>query len=232
MQTVVLIALILSLVALASAGSNEKSKEWLEENAKKDGVVVLPSGLQYKILKSGDGTEHPTANTPCDCHYRGTLIDGSEFDSSYSRGEPSTFAGNQVIPGWTEAMMMMVEGDKWELYVPSELAYGDNGSPPKIEGGDALIFEIEMIKIKWECEPLSADLKGCDDKEAAYVRKAKAEYGSDLDYLEEAMDELRELMPRVSDKATKDLIQSKLKILDKLAAGPRMASYASDEDEF
>ena len=91
--------LILSLCILAStvfAGSNEASKEWLAENAKKDDVIVLPSGLQYKVLQKGKGKFHPTKSSPCECHYKGTLIDGSQFDSSYDRGEPTTFAPNQV----------------------------------------------------------------------------------------------------------------------------------------
>jgi FKBP-type peptidyl-prolyl cis-trans isomerase FklB len=136
-------------VAGASAGTNEAGKAFLEENAKKDGVVVLESGLQYKILESGkEGAPSPKVDTPCECHYKGTLIDGTEFDSSYSRGSPTTFAPNQVIKGWTEAMQLMKEGDKWELYIPSELGYGDSGSGSKIKGGDVLIFTLDMIKVK------------------------------------------------------------------------------------
>merc|ERR1712024_243938 len=128
--------------------------------AKEEGVVKLPSGLLYKVLKSGDGKFHPTANSPCDCHYAGTLIDGTEFDSSYKRGTPTTFAPRQVIKGWTEAMQLMVEGDKWELYIPSELAYGDSGSPPKIGGGDVLVFTMEIIKINGKKKPANR----CDVK--------------------------------------------------------------------
>ena len=94
------------------------------------------------MLTKGSGDSHPTADSSCDCHYRGTLIDGTEFDSSYGRGAPTAFAPNQVIKGWTEAMQLMVEGDKWEMYIPSDLGYGDRGSPPKIKGGDALIFVV------------------------------------------------------------------------------------------
>merc|ERR1712066_1040237 len=108
--------------------------------------------------KKGEGQESPTADSPCDCHYAGTLIDGKEFDSSYKRGEPTSFAPNQVIKGWTEAMQLMVEGDKWEMYIPSDLAYGDRGSPPKIGGGDVLIFTIEIIKIKGNKVPKKEDL--------------------------------------------------------------------------
>merc|ERR1719210_2864611 len=133
-------ALCLFFVVVHSETTPE-GKAWLAENAKKPGVTVTSSGLQYRILKSGpaDGPQ-PKENTPCECHYQGSLIDGSEFDSSYSRGAPTTFAPNQVIRGWTEAMQLMVEGDKWELYIPSELAYGERGSPPKIPGGSVLIF--------------------------------------------------------------------------------------------
>merc|ERR1712054_673833 len=102
----------------------------------------------------------------------------NQFDSSYKRGSPTSFAPNQVIKGWTEAMQLMVEGDKWEMYIPSDLAYGERGSPPKIPGGSALIFRMEIIKIKGEkkpaltCEP--ATLKGCNEKETAFVEKMKA----------------------------------------------------------
>ena len=119
-------------VAVAIAGTTPEGKAWLADKATQEGVVRLDSGLLYKILKSGpDGAKKPSIDTPCECHYKGTLIDGREFDSSYSRGMPATFAPNQVIKGWTEAMQLMKEGDHWELYIPSELAYGDaNRSAP------------------------------------------------------------------------------------------------------
>merc|ERR1712196_290898 len=132
----------------ALAGPNAAGLKFLAENKEKEGVVTLPSGLQYKVLKKGDGTHHPTVDSPCETHYEGTLIDGTVFDSSYKRGSPTTFAPNQVIKGWTEAMQLMVEGDKWELYIPSDLAYGDSGRPPRIPGGSCLIFTIEILKIK------------------------------------------------------------------------------------
>jgi FKBP-type peptidyl-prolyl cis-trans isomerase len=98
-------------------------------------------------LRAGTGPT-PTIDSPCDCHYAGTLIDGTEFDSSYKRGAPLTFAPNQVIKGWTEAMQLMKEGGKWELYIPSELAYGDHGAGAAIPGGAALIFTLELLKVK------------------------------------------------------------------------------------
>lgn len=107
------------------SATDEAGTKYLQEKSKEAGVVTLPSGLRYKVLEKGSGAFHPTVSSPCLCHYAGTLIDGTEFDSSYGRGEPTTFAPNQVIKGWTEAMQFMVEGDKLELYIPSDLAYGD-----------------------------------------------------------------------------------------------------------
>merc|ERR1719373_224155 len=138
---------ILFLFALALA-SNPEGLKFLEENKEKEGVVALPSGLQYKVLRAGDGDSHPTKDSPCECHYSGTLIDGTKFDSSYDRGAPTTFAPNQVIKGWTEAMQLMVQGDKWEMYIPMELAYGPNGKPPKIPPAATLVFIMEIVKIK------------------------------------------------------------------------------------
>ncbi len=147
MWTVLLLAVSL-LLTTVHAGTNEAGLAFLAENKQKEGVITLPSGLQYKVLKKGRGSAHPTINSPCSCHYEGKLLDGTVFDPSYDRGEPTTFAPNQVIKGWTEAMQLMVTGDKWELYIPSELAYGDRGSPPKIKGGDVLIFQMEIISSK------------------------------------------------------------------------------------
>jgi len=158
----------------------------LEENGKKDGVVSLPSGLQYKVLRTGSGADHPTPDSPCECHYEGRTAQqwpsGDKFDSSYDRGSPTSFAPNQVIKGWTEAMQLMVEGDKWEMYIPSELGYGDGGSPPKIGGGDVLVFTMEIIKIKGGKTPASRcdvkTLEGSTDKQKEYVSKQK-EKGKD-----------------------------------------------------
>merc|ERR1711985_221400 len=172
----VLFAAVLLIVALVNA-TNEAGTKYLEENKKKDGVITLPSGLQYKVLKKGSGAHHPTKDSPCECHYEGTLIDGTEFDSSYKRGSPTTFAPNQVIKGWTEAMQLMVEGDKWEMYIPSDLAYGDGGSGEKIPGGAALVFQMEILKIKGGKKPASKcdvkTLEKCSDKEKEYIGKQK-----------------------------------------------------------
>jgi len=175
------ILLVACLVSISFA-TNEAGLKFLEENKKKPGVITLASGLQYKVLNSGAGAFHPTKDSSCDCHYAGTLIDGTEFDSSYKRGSPTAFAPNQVIAGWTEAMQLMVEGDKWEMYIPSELAYGERGSGAKIPGGSALIFQMELIKINGNkipaanCNP--KDLTGCNEQEKEYVAKVAA-WGSD-----------------------------------------------------
>ena len=152
----------------------------MAENKAKEGVVTLPSGLQYKVLRAGDGDGHPLPGTPCQCHYEGRCAkdwpSGTKFDSSYDRGAPTAFAPNQVIAGWTEAMQLMVEGvhtpacrlsaaaflaaalltpsgavvagDKWEMYIPSNLAYGDNG---RVAG--VLVFTMEIIKIQGATKP-------------------------------------------------------------------------------
>lgn len=129
----------------------EKNKadgeKFLAENAKKEGVKTLPSGLQYKVITPGKG-KSPKATDTVTTNYRGTLIDGTEFDSSYKRGQPATFPVSGVIPGWTEALQLMKEGAKWELYLPSSLAYGDRGAGKEIGPNAALIFEVELISIK------------------------------------------------------------------------------------
>jgi len=123
-------------------------KKFLDENAQKDGVIVLPSGLQYKVLEAGPGAETPTARDTVKVHYRGSLIGGKEFDSSYSRGEPSSFGVGQVIKGWTEALTLMHVGDVWELYIPSELGYGPRGTGRDIGPNSVLIFKVELLEIK------------------------------------------------------------------------------------
>jgi FKBP-type peptidyl-prolyl cis-trans isomerase FklB len=126
---------------------NKKAgQKFLEENKKRPGVVELPSGMQYEIIKDGTG-ESPTINSTVTTHYTGTLIDGTVFDSSVERKQPAQFPVNGVIKGWTEALQLMKPGSKWMLYIPSDLAYGDGGSPPKIQPGATLIFEVELISV-------------------------------------------------------------------------------------
>ncbi len=127
---------------------NEKEgAAFLAENAKKDGIKSTASGLQYKVITEGKG-DKPGPTDTVETHYRGTLIDGSTFDSSYDRGTPATFPVNGVISGWTEALQLMPVGSKWQLYIPSKLAYRERGSPPKIGPNATLIFEIELLSIK------------------------------------------------------------------------------------
>jgi FKBP-type peptidyl-prolyl cis-trans isomerase FklB len=131
-----------------SAEKNKKAGEaYLEANKKKEGVVTLPSGLQYKVLKEGTGNT-PKATDKVKVNYKGTLIDGTEFDSSYKRGEPAVFQADKVIAGWTEALQLMKEGSKWEVSIPSNLAYGERGGGPVIGPNSALIFEIELLSIE------------------------------------------------------------------------------------
>lgn len=157
----------------AIAAANKKAgDEFLAANKTKEGVITLPSGLQYKILKEGTGPK-PTAADEVVCDYRGTLLDGSEFDSSYKRGKPLTIAVGQVIKGWTEALQLMPVGSKWELFVPGELAYGERGAGQRgpdqpIKPNSTLIFEIELESIKPKEEPKpAADAKPKADAKPA-----------------------------------------------------------------
>lgn len=129
-----------------SAASMEQGKAFLEENKKRTHVVTLPSGLQYEIITEGKGKQ-AQATDQVKCHYEGTLIDGTLFDSSVKRGEPAVFGVNQVIPGWVEALQLMPEGSKWKLYIPSDLAYGAQGAGEMIPPHSALVFEVELIEV-------------------------------------------------------------------------------------
>jgi FKBP-type peptidyl-prolyl cis-trans isomerase FklB len=132
----------------AMADKNKKEGEaFLAENKKKEGVKTLPSGVQYKVIKAGTGKK-PKLTDTVTVHYRGTLIDGTEFDSSYKRGQPASFQVSGVIPGWTEALQLMGEGAKWQLFVPSNLAYGERGTGGPIGPNATLIFEVELISVQ------------------------------------------------------------------------------------
>jgi len=124
-----------------------ESKAFLAENGKKEGIKTLLSGLQYKVLAEGYG-KMPKAEDTVTVHYKGTLIDGKEFDASYKRGQPATFKVNGVIKGWSEALQLMKEGSKWQLYIPPDLAYGERAMGPQIPPNSALIFEVELISVK------------------------------------------------------------------------------------
>ena len=131
---------------------------FLAQNAEQEGVVVLESGLQYKIVEQGEGAV-PTASDTVEVHYRGTLIDGTEFDSSYARGQTVQFGVGQVIPGWTEALQLMPKGSKWQLFIPSNLAYGPGGAGPQIGPNSTLVFDVELIDVVSAGEvPVETDL--------------------------------------------------------------------------
>ncbi len=139
-------ALAIATPADAQVG-REKGEAFLTENAKKEGVKATASGLQYKVVKEGTGKQ-PTAANTVKVHYRGTLIDGKEFDSSYKRNEPIEFPLNGVIKGWTEGLQLMKEGSKYQLFIPSSLAYGKRGAGDLIGPDETLIFEVELLEVK------------------------------------------------------------------------------------
>ena len=125
-----------------------EGKKFLAENGKRKGVITTKSGLQYEVIKNSTDTTKPTLTDKVKCHYHGTLLNGTVFDSSVDRGEPISFPVNGVIPGWTEALQLMTVGSKWKLYIPSDLAYGDRSAGPTIEPGSTLIFEVEILAIE------------------------------------------------------------------------------------
>ena len=135
-----------SEAAAMGAAMKKEGEEFLAANAGKKGVRVLPSGLQYKVITEGSGKK-PGPKDQVKCHYCGTFPDGTKFDSSYDRGEPAVFGVNQVIAGWTEALQLMSEGSKWELYIPYNLGYGEHGAPGAIPPYSALVFTVELISV-------------------------------------------------------------------------------------
>jgi FKBP-type peptidyl-prolyl cis-trans isomerase len=146
----------------AAAKNKTEGDAFLAGNKKKDGIVTLPSGLQYKIMTEGKGPK-PAATDTVVCNYRGTLINGTEFDSSYKRGEPATFPVGGVIKGWTEALQLMPVGSKWQLFIPSDLAYGERGAGADIGPNATLIFEVELISIKSKDQDQSKDQEKKDE---------------------------------------------------------------------
>ncbi len=135
-----------SISSAQGEANKTAGEEFLAKNAKEEGVVTLPSGLQYKVIKEGSGAK-PKATSMVTVHYTGTLIDGTKFDSSRDRGQPATFPVNGVISGWTEALQLMSPGAHWMLYIPAELAYGDRAAGPEIGPNATLIFDVELISV-------------------------------------------------------------------------------------
>ena len=132
--------------AALGAAMKKEGEEFLAANAGKEGVVILPSGLQYKVISEGNGRK-PGLKDKVRCHYSGTFVDGTKFDSSYDRGEAAVFGVNQVIAGWTEALQLMPAGSKWELYIPYNLGYGEHGAPGSIPPYSALVFTVELLEV-------------------------------------------------------------------------------------
>lgn len=155
--------------------SLKEGEAFLEANKKKEGVVTLPSGLQYKVITEGKGKK-PKATDTVTTHYRGTLLDGTEFDSSYKRKEPATFPLSGVIPGWTEALQLMSEGSKYELFIPAKLAYGERGAGRDIPANATLKFEVELISVKEEAAKADAkpEIKIEEVKPADAAKPAEA----------------------------------------------------------
>ena len=132
-----------------------EGRQFLQAKEQEAGVYKLPSGMLFKVLEKGTGASSPRVADPCEVHYEGTLPNGNVFDSSFKRGSPATFAPNQVIKGWTEALQLMREGDKWEVYIPHELAYGARGAGGVIPGYAALTFKMQLLKVKSGGKPAS-----------------------------------------------------------------------------
>ncbi len=146
-----IIFLGLTMASSAQAATAEENKTagmtFLAENGKKANIITTASGLQYEVLTKGTGTKNPAASDTVTVHYAGTTLDGKEFDSSYKRGEPTSFPLNRVIKGWTEGVQLMTEGAKYRFYIPSELAYGERGAGRAIQPNATLIFDVELLKI-------------------------------------------------------------------------------------
>jgi FKBP-type peptidyl-prolyl cis-trans isomerase len=157
--------------AAAGEANTKAAAEYLKANGAKPGVTTTTSGLQYEVMTEGKGPK-PTANDTVEVNYRGTLVDGTEFDSSYSRGETVTFGVGQVIPGWTEVLQLMPVGSKWKVAIPADLAYGAGGAGQVIGPNAALVFEIELIGIK---EPEKAAEKAAEPAAKAAAKPAKKE---------------------------------------------------------
>jgi len=218
--------LFAALPCLALAGPNEFGLKFLENNKKRVDVVTLPSGLQYKVLHWGRGEHHPTADSECECHYEGRTAEnwpqGAKFDSSADRDSPDSFitlTPKQVIKGWAEAMQLMVAGDKWEMYIPSELGYGDSGSSaPKIGAGEVLVFTVEVVAVKGDkkaarkCDVKT--LKGCKHDEKEYVKKMYSRHHRDERFRLENMRGVHMTHDMRSS------LEMRLKLLDELAKIP------------
>ena len=176
----------------AEGEKNKKAGEdFLAANKSKEGVITLPSGLQYKILKTGTGAV-PKLTDLVSVNYKGTLIDGTEFDSSYTRGEPATLGVRGVVKGWTEALQLMTVGSKWQLFIPAPLAYGERGSPPKIGPNSALVFEVDLLDIKQPPTPPAPNQPAVTSDIIKVPSKAELDKGAKIEVIkQEELDKLQ-----------------------------------------
>jgi len=179
--------------------NKQEGEAFLAANKQKEGVISLPSGLQYKVVTAGEGAK-PTANDTVSVHYRGTLIDGTEFDSSIGRGQPASFKVTGVIKGWTEALQLMPVGSKWQLTIPSDLAYGPNGSPPKIGPNAVLQFDVELLEIKQATPPPPQPVVTSDIIKVP--SKAELEKGAKIEVIKQA--DLDKLQKEAQEKAAQE----------------------------
>ena len=189
--------------------NKQEAEKFLAENKAKEGVVTLPSGLQYKILSEGNGESPKPADTAT-VNYRGTLIDGTEFDSSYKRGQPSTFSVTGVIKGWTEALELMKPGAKWQLFIPSDLAYGERGSGQLIGPNAALIFEVELVSFKPPTPPPAANPAPAQPVTSDIIKvpsKEELEKGAKIEIIKAA--DLEKLQKEQKEKQQQDKKEEK-----------------------
>lgn len=210
---------VLSLVGIALAGTNKEGLEYLAKRDKEEGVVKLDSGVRYKVLKKGEGKWRPRKDAPVKIHYTGHLVDGTKYGSSYdiATGEPMGFKLDLVIKGWGEAMQKMVEGDKWEIILPSEVGYGDNGDPPRVPGGNVAIITTEMIEIQGkkkraaQCNVVTGD--ACNEEESPVLDKYKTQ---NIDELKSALKQVEERSQLVLKSDERKRITMEESILNRL----------------
>ena len=203
---------------VAAVGTDEPGLAFLAENAHKPGVVTLESGLQYLILEQGNGTEHPTSHTPCSCHFNVSYINRTQFDSSLLYGELADVHPNHIIPGWSEAIQQMVQGDKWMLYIPSELAYGETGLPPRIQPNIALIYYVHLVEIRGATIPalqcnVTTQVR-CNDKERAYIQTSKHKH---IDILTKELQRASTMKQKKMKPELLDWLRRRIQILQQLA---------------
>ena len=231
-----LAAAFITTVVTGAYATNEVGTKFLEEVSKKKDVITLDSGLRYKVLKKGEGWYSPYAETSCEVHYAGTTpsltpnateieeSEWNEFDSSYKRGSPTSFAPNQVIKGWTEAMQLMREGDKWEMYIPSELGYGEGGSGDKIKGGDVLIFRMEILKVMGNKkkrvvkQDFSAGIGISDEEKKAWEKWGK----EDKKTIQAEVEKLTKESQKTHKKGKVDAILKELKMMKTMLKGKKL----------